>query len=238
MKTLQKQTSLFTEEQLTSSQVVSLANRTQSLDNEKVKKTNAIYGPKCLEQYGRLPHVTLWAKMFVDCLVGTGAWYSTRCVLSWKLLGIRSRPVLYLRSVSTPPTNGSEFGLLPTPSVADTEGSPKRPETITQNESGGWTRTSDNTGTKFGAKLNDVAGLLPTPAARDYKGDRTLTDGKNITAKGQEIGIQLEQMARIMVGQQNQPSRTSQLNPRFVLEMMGFPPDWTELPFLSGETNQ
>jgi len=22
------------------------------------------------------------------------------------------------------------------------------------------------------------------------------------------------------------------------LEMMGFPPDWTELPFLSGETNQ
>ena len=29
----------------------------------------------------------------------------------------------------------------------------------------------------------------------------------------------------------------SQLNPRFVAEMMGFPPDWTELPFLSTETN-
>jgi hypothetical protein len=29
----------------------------------------------------------------------------------------------------------------------------------------------------------------------------------------------------------------SQLNPLFVLEMMGFPPDWTELPFLNGETN-
>jgi site-specific DNA-cytosine methylase len=30
--------------------------------------------------------------------------------------------------------------------------------------------------------------------------------------------------------------KTSQLNPRFVLEMMGFPPDWTELPFQNGET--
>jgi hypothetical protein len=28
----------------------------------------------------------------------------------------------------------------------------------------------------------------------------------------------------------------SQLNPLFVAEMMGFPPDWTILPFQSGET--
>jgi hypothetical protein len=28
---------------------------------------------------------------------------------------------------------------------------------------------------------------------------------------------------------------TSQLNPRFVAEMMGYPLDWTELPFQSGE---
>jgi len=27
----------------------------------------------------------------------------------------------------------------------------------------------------------------------------------------------------------------SHLNPRFVGEMMGFPPNWTELPFQSGE---
>jgi len=34
------------------------------------------------------------------------------------------------------------------------------------------------------------------------------------------------------------PGTSSQLNPRFVMEMMGFPPNWTELPFLNGETNQ
>jgi hypothetical protein len=31
------------------------------------------------------------------------------------------------------------------------------------------------------------------------------------------------------------PGKSSQLNPRFVAEMMGFPPDWTELPFTNGE---
>lgn len=31
---------------------------------------------------------------------------------------------------------------------------------------------------------------------------------------------------------------TSQLNPRFVAEMMGYPPDWLELPFLNSESNQ
>jgi len=30
----------------------------------------------------------------------------------------------------------------------------------------------------------------------------------------------------------------SQLNPRFVAEMMGFPPNWTEFPFLNGGPNQ
>ena len=32
-----------------------------------------------------------------------------------------------------------------------------------------------------------------------------------------------------------QTSKCSQLNPRFVAEMMGFPVNWTELPFQSGE---
>jgi len=35
-----------------------------------------------------------------------------------------------------------------------------------------------------------------------------------------------------------QPGTTSQLNPRFVAEMMGFPPNWLESPFLNTETNQ
>lgn len=63
-------------------------------------------------------------------------------------------------------------------------------------------------------------GLLPTPAAQDGQNatfpisqkDRDTVPG--FIMRNQEIG------------------KASHLNPRFVLEMMGFPSDWTLLPFL------
>ena len=67
-----------------------------------------------------------------------------------------------------------------------------------------------------------IAEMLPTPIADD-------NPAKN-TGKRKQDGLQ--KRAFQMTG------KTSQLNPRFVGEMMGFPPNWTELPFQSGETNQ
>ncbi len=46
------------------------------------------------------------------------------------------------------------------------------------------------------------------------------------------MGKSLTPLMNKMTGQ------SSQLNPRFVAEMMGFPPNWTELPFLNGEQTQ
>lgn len=251
------------------------ANHTQPPVSDSAKKMNAIYGQRCSEQYERLSQPTSWAKMFVGCLIGMEAWYSMRCVLTWKILGIKSRPVLFLRSVSMPHINENEYGLLrtptaegdagkrglgkmtcqdakmknrtisltrqirdwsngqlsgllPTPSASDIQGAPKRAETITQNESGGWTRTADGTGTKFGAKLMDVAQMLPTPTAQVVKHGHSEKYWNNRIGK--------RQMDIAMWNAQTNGT-TSQLNPRFVLEMMGFPPDWTELPFLNGETN-
>jgi len=64
-------------------------------------------------------------------------------------------------------------------------------------------------------------GMLPTPQAQE---------GGKITGKENQDSI--TKRVRQMTG------KTSQLNPRFVAEMMGFPENWTELPFLSGEPNQ
>jgi hypothetical protein len=64
--------------------------------------------------------------------------------------------------------------------------------------------------------------LLPTPTADD-------NPQKN-TGKRNQDGLQKRAFQTT--------GKTSQLNPRFVAEMMGFPPDWTILPFLNGETNQ
>ena len=82
-------------------------------------------------------------------------------------------------------------------------------------------------------------GLLPTPLV--FPAARRLQDEKNISRSGKRTGLMLLQMARenLLPAPLDDssgviPGPTSQLNPRFVLEMMGFPPDWTELPFLSG----
>lgn len=67
-----------------------------------------------------------------------------------------------------------------------------------------------------------VKGLLPTPMASDSPEKNTGIRNQDSVAK----------IAKELAG------TTSQLNPRFVLEMMGFPPDWMELPFRSGEMSQ
>jgi hypothetical protein len=78
----------------------------------------------------------------------------------------------------------------------------------------------------FTVELNDLAtlGMLPTPVA---------STKNNENRKSVGYGISLRQAAQKITGTGTAPSgTTSQLNPAFVLEMMGFPPDWTLLPFL------
>jgi DNA (cytosine-5)-methyltransferase 1 len=48
---------------------------------------------------------------------------------------------------------------------------------------------------------------------------------------------QMKDKSDCLVNQFAVSGKSSQLNPRFVMEMMGFPPDWTELPFRNGEMN-
>jgi DNA-cytosine methyltransferase len=67
--------------------------------------------------------------------------------------------------------------------------------------------------------------MLCTPTAQASRGNTSDKRGKgNLTDQIAEMDLTT--------------SKTSQLNPRFVAEMMGFPPTWTELPFQNGETNQ
>jgi hypothetical protein len=61
--------------------------------------------------------------------------------------------------------------------------------------------------------------MLPTPAAADGFKTTSNTHQENLNMLA-PVGTR------------------SHLNPPFVLEMMGFPPNWTELPFQNGETNQ
>ena len=77
-----------------------------------------------------------------------------------------------------------------------------------------------------------AAQMLPTPTRTDYKGAYPPTSINKHPARAN--------MLRNVYQYEEQPynSKTSQLSPLFVEEMMGFPENWTLLPFLNGEKNQ
>lgn len=77
----------------------------------------------------------------------------------------------------------------------------------------------------FSATLKDLAAesLLPTPTAMDSK------TGTPMDSKTYNRDSDLKHFVARRVGQ------TSQLNPLFVMEMMGFPLDWLTSPFQNGE---
>lgn len=95
--------------------------------------------------------------------------------------------------------------------------------------------------------------MLPTPTARSYKHGSKITDGRSRRKISQGWTMELNDLAvsgllpnptrrddalcniPVMIGQhcQQNGGKTSQLNPLFVEEMMGYPLMWTTLPFLS-----
>ncbi len=283
MKTLPKQISLFTEDELTSSQGDSHANHTQWQESDLEKKMSDTSGRRCLERFEKFGRVGLWAKTFSALLIGQGGWYSTRCRLIWKLKGTKFNRMYFQLVPSTHRTEEIEFGLLPTvtsgadrntnyaqggtclknglivqgllptPQAMDSMTNP--PRQITQSG-----RIISNQGHNGSAPLKDLAmnGLLPTPTAMDST-NATATMKSSQVKEGSMHSMTLTRLLCTPTAQASRgntsdkrgkgnltdqiaemdltTSKTSQLNPQFVLEMMGFPPDWTELPFLSGETN-
>lgn len=159
-------------------------------------------------------------------------------------------------------SSGAKFGLLPTPMASDAttgaiigendtfittkNGTPRKINQNGTNGSVGLARMVQILPTarcfKNGSKpedgrtkrkleqgwtmeLDDLAScdLLPTPRTSDYKGAATL---ENIEKRGRNP------LTNSLPDRFAQNGATSQLNPLFVEEMMGFPLMWTALPYL------
>jgi hypothetical protein len=192
-----------------------LVSRIAQRANAKGKTMIVTSGHTCYDVFAKSNRVGLWAKTFSALLLGTEGWYSTRCALNLKLKVTPYNRLFFQLQPSTLRTEETEFGLLPTPRTADVEvGTVKNVQT----DGKGYYRTNTH-GVRWGVKLRDVveSRMLPTPRAFAYKDSATDRGKSNL---GEVTGA------------------GSQLNPRFVAEMMGFPPNWTELPFQSGEPNQ
>jgi hypothetical protein len=191
------------------------ANHSQWQEKEKGQMMNATYGEKCLEQFKKLNPNTSLQKMSLVSRILTGAWFSSRCALTWKLKGTKFNRLLFQLQPKTLRTDEIGAGLLlKTPCSADayTENLSKKEQKF------------GNSGTlaqEVQSGFIYQRGMLPTPQAQE---------GDKIT--GLENQDSMTKRVRQITG------TTSQLNPRFVAEMMGFPVNWTELPFQNGEQNQ
>ena len=81
------------------------------LPGSKEAKTMTVRsGRKCYESYQKYTRLASLAKM----LVGSSTWGSTTVLLTWKVKVMKSRRLLFQLAPSTPRTEGTESGLLPT----------------------------------------------------------------------------------------------------------------------------
>jgi len=181
-----------------------------------------------------------WERTFAGLLIGTGEWYSKRCALTWRLVGTPFNRLYFQLVPSTLPTDATEFGLLPTITTETGRKSDFKqggksmftalketgmlPTPRARAEGGNCSRDRGK------GNLEDViaSGMLPTPTTRDYKGAKSQ---EALKAAGRNETNSLPDAFA-------QGGKTSQLNPRFVAEMMGFPKNWTASPFQNGEENQ
>jgi hypothetical protein len=146
----------------------------------------------------------------------------------------------------------AKVGLLPTPQAIDGNGTGrelrlKKDCNRDPNQPGSW---------RGDLKDYAIQGMLPTPTAMDSTNATAMMKSTQVKEGSMHSVTLIRAMSMGMLPTPNQRDekgptglpgqydlnqehgKTSQLNPRFVLEMMGFPPNWTTLPFLSGETNQ
>lgn len=139
------------------------------------------------------------------------AGFSYPSIQEWEIIRPLLNPTEEMNIKMTTTTSRQWMGMLPTPNTRDWK----------DNIGNGIDAPSIGVtrGYSLGQKINS---MLPTPMASDC--------GDKVT--GLETQDSLVKIAREATGV------TSQLSPLFVLEMMGFPTDWTALPFLNGETSQ
>lgn len=158
---------------------------------------------------------------------------------------IQSSRLIFQLAVSEHPTEEKESGLLPT---VQTQGfkrcNPKGktefmpldllPTPTALDKGGGRINRSPSPGAAQRPTLALAArkGLLPTPCASEVtKFTKKLNSksqmGKSLTAMACNNMIPVPSSKKVTAG------KTSQLNPLYVEEMMGFPLMWTTLPFLS-----
>lgn len=211
-------------------------SRTALPGSDRAKTMTATSGQKCVESFEKFSRPGLLAKTFPALLIGQAGWYSKKCNLIWKLKATKYNRLYFQLQVSVPRTEGIESGLWPTPTTQE-------PVSKCEITAGGRRMTKDGKDSR-GLNIGRMAamGLFPTPTAQDFKrrGPNSKQQGLPEAAhSGMLPTPTADDCPSKNTGKRNQDGlqkrafqttgKTSQLNHRFVMEMMGFPPDWCDI---------
>ena len=145
----------------TSSPAASPASLFPLQGSDEARQTTATSGRRCYASYATFIRAGSSVKTLAALLLGTEAWYSNKCTLTWKVKVTPSKRLLFQLAPSTPRTAATEFGLLLTPSVVMPE---EPPEAFKARKA----RNGYKNGTTWGSLASQIRyGMLHTPSAQE-----------------------------------------------------------------------
>ena len=206
-------------EELISSQEGSLVSPIVPQEN-KTQKIIANSGMKCLELSKNLNPDGLLAKMSEILLTSEKDWYSSKCVLTWKVKVTKHKRTYYQLQQSTLPIKDTDVGFFPTPTAA-TNGPGKNP--------------NNPRGIHQGNALATVVRMFPTPRVADTEGGLVknveLKNGSfsRVNKDGVRWGVKLKDAVSHL------EQKPGQLNSEWVELLMGYPKGWTDIGEVDGK---
>jgi len=142
--------------------VDSHVNHSQSQEKESQQQMIVTSGMKCLESLEKQSQDGLLEKMLKALLISTKAWYSDRCLMTWKTKVSKANVLLFQLQASVLGIKEKESGLSPTTYPTPTRGMYKQDV----KDNGEYARRIKEKGHQI--MLPAFVKLYPTPRARDY----------------------------------------------------------------------
>jgi len=222
------------------------ANHSQSQEKENQQQMIVTSGMKCLESLEKSNQSGLLQKMLKALLISTKAWYSDRCLMTWKKKVSKANVLLFQLQASVHGINENESGLLPTPRAQEPgrtregygralgelmEGKQqiKMYPTPTQDSASERTKKYKQGGTP----LTMAVKMFPTPTARDWhtpmNPNYVHQNNKGWTTIRKGSGVKYGASVPDVVNKLNQEKLGGKLNPEFVEFLMGYPMNWTKI---------
>ena len=197
-----------------------LASHSVAPGSERARKMTVSSGLRCVESYGKHNPNGCWQRMFLASLVKTEAWFSSVCLLTWKMQATKRSRLLFRLAALALPIEEIGSGLLQSPKAAMPE------ENGAEMINGRFYR---QTGSDFGPNLATQIALLKTPSAVETEGGiMEIRPGANAHYKlRDQIAMLTTPTGSVVADGMKSPGL--KLQPGFALWMMGYPEDWCDL---------